>query len=66
MNRGRARWGDSGALNSQSALARLNSSRRSCTDGLCRRFPMLRAGSCAAESREPRQVRKKAAVSGYL
>jgi len=27
---------------------------------------MLKIGSCAAEACEPRQVRKEAAVSGYL
>ena len=63
---GRARRGDSGALYSQSALARLNSSQRFCTVGHCRRVTMLRTGPHAAESCEPRQVRKKAAVSGDL
>ena len=60
---GRARRGDSGALYSQSALARLNPTVRSDFADLCSGVAVLRAGSCAAESCEPRQVRKEAAVS---
>ena len=61
---GRARRGASGALYSQSALARLDSSRRSSFRGLCTWPLVLRVGSHAAKAREPRQVRKEAAVSG--
>ena len=55
--------GVSGSLYSQSALARLNSTVRSTLDGLCWWTAALRAGSHAAETCEPRQVRKEAAVS---
>ena len=66
MNLGRAKRGDSGALYSQSALARLNPSRRSTFRSLCLGQPVLRAGSHAAEGCESRQVRKEAAVSSIF
>ena len=45
--------------------AGLNSSPRTGPTPLVRALA-LRAGPCAAEHREPRQVRKEAAVSGML
>ncbi len=66
MNLGRAKRGDSGALYSQSALARLNPSRRSTFRSLCLGQPVLRVGSHAAEGCESRQVRKEAAVSSIF
>ncbi len=63
MALGRARRGVSGALYPKSAIAGLNSRPRPDVlwDCLCR--VVLKIGPCAAESYEPRQVRKEAAVS---
>ena len=60
---GRARRGTSGALYPKSAIAGLNSRPRPDVlwDCLCR--VVLKIGPCAAESYEPREVRKEAAVS---
>src|SRR5918996_1766365 len=63
---GRARRGTSGALHPQSATAGLNSRSRRLPPVHRRRGPTLRVGSHAAEAREPRQVRKEAAVSERL
>ena len=62
--RGRARRGTSGALYPQSAIAGPNSRSRSTPSDYHRRLPTSIAGSHAARRREPRQVRKEAAVSG--
>ncbi len=60
----RARRGDSGALYSQSALARPNSPSRGARLG-SRLHPGCRwVGSRAVSVREPGQVRKEAALSG--
>src|SRR5690606_40839846 len=56
-------WGGSGALYPQSAIAGLNSLPRSHRFGVRSLQVALRAGSCATGPREPRQVRKEAAVS---
>ena len=66
IRRGRARWGASGALYPQSALAGFTSLSRGSAprDDLDR--AAQKAGSCAAEACEPRQVRKEAAVSNLL
>ena len=64
--RGRARWGTSGALHPQSATAGLNPRSRPTSLRLPRDRPTLRVGSHAAKVREPRQVRKEAAVSERL
>jgi len=64
--RGRARWGTSGALHPQSATAGLNPRPRPISLRLPRHRPTLRVGSHAARVREPRQVRKEAAVSDRL
>jgi len=62
---GRARWGASGALYPQSAIAGSNSLSRGAHRDW--RVPtVLRVGSHAAENCEPRQVRKEAAVSRRL
>ena len=66
IGRGRARRGTSGALHPQSATAGLNSRSRSSPSDDHRARPTSRAGSHAAECREPRQVREEAAVSGEL
>ena len=63
---GRARRGTSGALYPQSATAGLNSRSRPTSLRLPRDRPTLRVGSHAAKVREPRQVRKEAAVSDRL
>src|SRR5919106_1828611 len=63
---GRARRGTSGALHPQSATAGLNSRSRSSPSALHHRRPTSRVGSRAAKIREPRQVRKEAAVSDHL
>jgi hypothetical protein len=63
---GRARWGTSGALHPQSATAGLNPRSRPTSLRLPRDRPTLRVGSHAAKVREPRQVRKEAAVSERL
>ena len=62
--RGRARRGVSGALYPQSAIAGLNSPPRGRVVGSAPDAPALTTGSRAARAREPRQVRKEAAVSG--
>ena len=61
---GRARRGVSGALYPQSAIAGLNSPPRGRVIGSAPDAPALTTGSRAARAREPRQVRKEAAVSG--
>ena len=66
LESGRAKRGGSGALYSQSALARLNSSRRSVLGRLWPGIVVLRVGSHAADTCESRQVRKEAAVSSGL
>ena len=63
---GRARWGASGALNPQSALAGLYSSPEAGPMGQCSETKVLIAGSHAALACEPRQVRKEATVSKAL
>ena len=63
-DRGRARRGVSGALYPQSAIAGLNSPPRGRVIGSAPDAPALTTGSRAARAREPRQVRKEAAVSG--
>ncbi len=63
---GRARRGTSGALHPQSATAGLNSRSRPSSLRLPRDRPTLKVGSHAAKVREPRQVRKEAAVSDRL
>jgi len=61
---GRARWGSGGALYPQSAIAGSNSpSRAHGWSGLPGQAAK-KVGSCAAEAREPRQVREEATVSG--
>src|SRR5437870_11513832 len=60
----RARRGASGALYPQSASAGSNSPLRGALSGTVLRSAALRAWSCATWSREPRQVRKEAAVNG--
>ena len=60
---GRTRWGTSGALYPQSALAGLNPLFRPLALRDYRGWTVLKAGSCAAEACEPRQVREEAAVS---
>jgi hypothetical protein len=61
---GRARWGTSGALYPQSAPAGRNSLSRSDSLGLPGQV-VMKVRSRAARTREPGQVRKEAAVSGY-
>src|SRR5579884_947502 len=63
MYHGRARWGTSGALYPQTAVAGSNSLPRPMTCRNCSNGSVLTVGSCAAEAYEPRQVRKKATVS---
>ena len=63
-SRGRARWGASGALHPQSALAGRNSLLRSDPLGLHSQV-VLKVRSRAARTREPGQVRKEAAINGY-
>ena len=63
---GRARRGTSGALHPQSATAGLNPRPRPSSLRLPRDRPTLKVGSHAAKVREPRQVRKEAAVSDRL
>ena len=63
MDVGRARRGVSGALYSQTALARLTSYHRSVRNDLLQFVLVLIVGSYAARVCELRQVRKKAAVS---
>ena len=60
---GRARRGVSGALYSQPAIARLNSWLEVFVLWDYLYQVVLKAGSCAAERYEPRQVRKEAAVN---
>ncbi len=60
----RAKRGGSGALHPQSAIAGLKSRPRLVAVGSVVAEAALRAGSRATETREPRQVRKEAAVSG--
>ena len=62
--RGRARWGVSGALNPQSAIAGSNSPPRGRGVGSAPSALALTTGSYAARVCEPRQVRKEAAVNG--
>ena len=64
MGHGRARRGASGALYPQSAIAGSNSPPRGRVAGSAPTSPALMVGSCAARAREPRQVRKEAALSG--
>jgi hypothetical protein len=63
---GRARRGASGALNPQTAIAGLNPSFEAGPMG---RYPLtmvLKVGSHAAQTCEPRQVRKEATVNEAL
>jgi len=60
---GRARWGVSGALYLQSAIAGLNSFLRQLFVRFAQRQVVLIIGSFATKIYEPRQIRKKAAVS---
>src|SRR5579884_2720851 len=62
----RARRGASGALYPQSAIAGRNSALEAWLSQHCSVCSTLKTGFCAAEPREPRQVRKEAAVSGQL
>src|ERR1019366_7246648 len=64
MGGGRARRGVSGALYPQSAIAGSNSPPRGRVAGSAPISAALMAGYCAARAREPRQVRKEAALSG--
>ena len=66
IKHGRAKWGDSGALYSQSALARLNSSRRFTIKTSVRLSVVLISRSYAAGTCELRQVRKEAAVNSLF
>ena len=66
MDVGRARRGVSGALYSQTALARLNSYHRSVRNHLLQFVLVLIVGSYAAKVCELRQIRKKAAVNRYF
>src|SRR5947199_1197316 len=59
----RARRGGSGALHSQSALARLNSRSRGLAPGSVRRPKASISRSRAVDAREPGQVREEAALS---
>jgi len=59
---GRARRGASGALYSQPAIARLNSSSRVNIAKAHRGQAMLKIRSCATDTYKPRQVRKEATV----
>ena len=61
---GRARRGVSGALHPQSAIAGLNSPPRGGGVGSAPAGVVLKAGSRAVWSCEPREVREEAAVSG--
>jgi len=63
---GRARWGASGALNPQSAIAGLNPSFEAGPLGRCLVAMVLKVGSHAAQTCEPRQVRKEATVNEAL
>src|SRR4051812_46396804 len=62
--RDRARRGASGALYPQPAIAGLNSHPRSITVWSGPHRVALMVWSCAAVTREPRQIRKEAAVNG--
>ena len=59
----RAGWGVSGALYLQSAIAGSISRPRLLLQMLVSSQAVLRAGPCAIDTCEPRQVRKEAAVS---
>ena len=59
---GRAKWGASGALYPQSAIAGLNALLRPVIPWDWSGQAALKAGSCAAETFEPRQIRKEATV----
>jgi len=61
----RAKRGGSGALYSQSAIARPNSHPRYDDCMVCLSGLVLTLGSCATGTHEPCQVRKEAAVSGH-
>ena len=61
---GCARWGASGPLYPRSASCGTESPPEAGRRGSCSRTEALKAGSCAAAGREPRQIRKEAAVSG--
>ena len=61
---GRARWGASGALYPQSAIAGSNSRSEARRCGVCPWQVVSKAGSLAMGTCEPRQVRKEATVSG--
>ena len=61
----RAKRGGSGALYSQSALARLNSFLRLVSCRVCLKQVVLTSGSCAMGIHELCQVRKEAALSGH-
>jgi len=62
MSLGRAKRGASGALYPQSATAGLNALLRPVISWDCFGQAALKAGSCAAETSEPRQVREEATV----
>lgn len=62
----RAKRGGSGALYSQSAIARLNSHPRCGDFMVCLNGVVLTPGSCATGTHEPCQIRKEAAVSGHF
>lgn len=62
----RARWGGSGALFLQTAIAGLNSSPRLIFCRVCFLQVAMKIGSYATETCESRQVRKEAAVSSYF
>ena len=62
----RAKRGGSGALYSQSAIARLNSHSRCVVCMVCLKRVVLTPGSYATGTHEPCQVRKEAAVSGIF
>ncbi len=61
----RARWGVSGALHLQSALAGLNPLSRVSVSGVSASIVASMAGSRAVLARESGQVRKEAALSGH-
>ena len=64
--RGHARRGASGALYSQSALARLNSPLRAVIQMTRSAHAVLMFGSRATKASEPRQVRKEATIRNVL
>ena len=60
----RARWGVSGALLPATRYSRVECVDEASFDVVWALHKLLRVGSHATESYEPRQVRKEAAVSG--